>query len=126
MLQKKSRYQNESYNLLEIDTTALQDSYVFRARDLVNAYHLSISEKARPSVAKEYLVVHSIPFAAIVRRQTLAEIETGKRNASRSANVERTIFDIDVLIVRNPQFLPTPADIASEGLHQRLMELGIY
>lgn len=78
MLYRKNILKSKDCSILEIDMTVLRNSYIFRAKNIVRTLSLSVPEKALPSVAKEYLIAHHIPPVAIVRRQTIREIEMGK------------------------------------------------
>ncbi|KAL2788007.1 hypothetical protein BJX66DRAFT_266833 [Aspergillus keveii] len=53
------------WNLLEIDTTALSDSYLFHAHEIVTSLDLDVKAIASASIKGEYLVVHRVPAAAI-------------------------------------------------------------
>ncbi|KAJ5989705.1 hypothetical protein N7481_004915 [Penicillium waksmanii] len=78
MLDRHTRFGSRNCTLLQIDTSALNGSFIFRAEEIVHELSLSIPEAAQASVAREYLIAHYIPPRAIIRSQTADEIHAGK------------------------------------------------
>lgn len=78
MLDRHTRFGSRNCTLLQIDTSALNGSFSFRAEEIVHELSLSIPEATQASVAKEYLIAHYTPPHAIIRSQTADEIHAGK------------------------------------------------
>lgn len=51
MLERHSRFRSRNCTLLEIDTAILQNSYVFRAEEIVDVFSLSINNGAQAGIA---------------------------------------------------------------------------
>lgn len=78
MLDRHTRLGSRNCTLLQIDTAALNDLFIFRAEEILDELSLSIPEAAQASVAREYLIAHYIPPHAIMRSQTVDDIYAGK------------------------------------------------